>query len=179
MMFRTMFVSLTICSLLIANCAVAASTKKVGTKTPETAENNQTPPSPVLTEKDIVNIFKNKVSKVSEIIGKRTKHVVYDVEFDVKKTDSLLAPISGEIAFTAVLKDKTGKPMIDNIFAIRPVIVKLYWSDEQKLWIVNNILTRRLVGTRGAVGAWTNPEKDSAMQFYDGSGFELDDVLKE
>lgn len=120
-------------------------------------------------EKEIINIFKTKIDSLQNCISKE-EWLLKDIKYDVKKTESLIIPIQGELEFTAIVKPLI---LIDNPYASNHVLLKLYWSSDDKKWVVEKLLAKHY-----GDASWTEPEKDSGWRLSDGRpGFKLEDLL--
>ncbi len=132
-------------------------------------------------ELDAVESFTSKVVNLDQQRLGDKPWLVTDVRYDVKKTNSLLAPIQAELEFTAIGSSKdNGKPLIGNKYWTFPVVVKLHWSDERKRWIVDRLLTRSLGKGMfdGNTGPWIEPENYDGFRYVNRPGFVMDDLMK-
>lgn len=120
-------------------------------------------------QKEIVNIFKAKVDGLQNCISKE-EWLMIDIKYDVKKTESLIASIQGEINFKVI---KSG--LVGNSYATYPVILKLYWSEDEKKWIIEKLLSKSL--GFGAEQPWTEPGKDNGWNFASKPGFAMEDLI--
>jgi hypothetical protein len=121
------------------------------------------------TEKEIVNIFKTKVDSLENCVS-NIKWLLKDIKYDVKKTESLIIPIQGEIKLTAIQSD-----FIDNLYTTFPVIVKLYWSEDKKYWVVEKVLAKSLGVARDK--PWSEPEKDFGWRYPNRPGYKMEDLI--
>ena len=123
-------------------------------------------------QQEIVDIFKEKVDGLQDSASNtESEWQITDIRFDVKKTDSLVAPIQGEVSFKAVEKS------MEKFSCPYPVRLSLYWSDEEREWIFEKLLSRAF-GTCGAQpNPWTNPEKNSGWNFAQKPGFAMEDLI--
>ena len=58
--------------------------------------------SSAMAENDPVAMFQDIVNRMPTVVDLSNHHVVTNVRFDVRKTESLVAPITGVIDFTVV-----------------------------------------------------------------------------
>jgi hypothetical protein len=125
-------------------------------------------------EKEVVSIFKTKINGLDKCTSK-TRWFLRDIKYDVKKTESLVIPIQGELTFTAIESGTDGKPDLDNPHSRFPVRVKLYWSGDDRHWVVETLLSKFYSIDRE--NPWTEPEKDRGWRYAKRGGYLMEDLV--